>query len=86
MKDKIVQESGLCGLTHVESPICRARSQICTQYMVGVRFIRARHLALVLDSKTLFRSQTKKKKKNPGKIHFRPFNATPKIKHLFFSS
>ena len=35
-------ESDLHGLTMVESPICR----ICPQYMLGVRFVRARHLAL----------------------------------------
>ena len=34
------------GLTQVESPICWARSQICTQYRLGVRFVRACHLAL----------------------------------------
>ena len=34
------------GSTQVESPICRARSQICTQYRLGVRFVRACHLAL----------------------------------------
>ena len=35
------------GSTQVESPICRAWSQICTQYRLGVRFVRACHLALV---------------------------------------
>ena len=40
-------ESDLYGSTQVESPICRARSQICTQYRLGVRFVRACHLALV---------------------------------------
>ena len=39
-------ESDLYGSTQVESPICRARSQICTQYRLGVRFILAFHLAL----------------------------------------
>ena len=39
-------ESDLFGSTQVESPICRARSQICTQYKLGVRFVRACHLAL----------------------------------------
>ena len=34
------------GSTQVESPICRARSQICTQYRLGVRFVRVCHLAL----------------------------------------
>ena len=40
-------EPDLYGSTQVESPICRARSQICTQYMLRVRFFRACHLALV---------------------------------------
>ena len=31
----------------VESPICRARSQICTQYMLGVIYVLACHLALM---------------------------------------
>ena len=35
------------GSTPVESLICRPRSQICTQYRLGVRFVRACHLALV---------------------------------------
>ena len=35
------------GSTQVESPICRARSQICKQYMLGVRFVLSCHLALV---------------------------------------
>ena len=39
-------ESDLYGSTQVESPICQARSQICTQYMLGIRFVRACHLAL----------------------------------------
>ena len=39
-------ESDLYGSTQVESPNCRARSQICTKYMLGVRFVRACHLAL----------------------------------------
>ena len=34
-------ESDLYGSTQEESPICRAQSQICTQYMLGVRFVRA---------------------------------------------
>jgi hypothetical protein len=40
-------ESDLYGSTQVESLICRARSQICTQYRLGVRFVCACHLALV---------------------------------------
>ena len=40
-------KSDLYGSTQVESPICRARSQMCTQYRLGVRFVRACHLALV---------------------------------------
>ena len=43
-------ELDLYGLTQVESPISRARSQICTQYMLGVRFVRECHLALMGDS------------------------------------
>ena len=40
-------QSDLYGSTQVESPICRVRSHICTQYRLGVRFARACHLALV---------------------------------------
>ena len=42
-----MKEVGFVGSTQVESPICGARSQICTQYMLGVRFVRACHLALL---------------------------------------
>ena len=42
-------ESDLYGSTKVESPICRVRSQICTQYRLGVRFVRACHLALAIS-------------------------------------
>ena len=42
MKDNIVQ-----------SLICWARSWICPQYMLGVRFVRARHLALLKMLKLL---------------------------------
>ena len=38
------------GSTQVESPFCLARSQICTQYMLAGRFVRACHLALVCHS------------------------------------
>ena len=38
--------SDLYDLTQVESPIWWAQSQICTQYMLGVRFVCACHLAL----------------------------------------
>ena len=47
-------ESDLYGSNQVESPICRARSQICTQYMLGVRFVRACHLALVREVLAFF--------------------------------
>ena len=40
-------ESDLQGWTQVESPICRARSRICPQYMFEVRFVLARRLALL---------------------------------------
>ena len=39
------QLSARMGSTQVESPICRARSQICKQFMLGLRFVCACHLA-----------------------------------------
>ena len=52
-------ESDLYGSTQVESPICQARSQICSQYRLGVRFVRACHLALLLLSTSSTAETTK---------------------------
>ena len=67
MKDKIVRESDLYDSTQVEkSPICRVRSQICTQYRLGVglRFVRACHLALADEARG--RSGTEKETRGGG--------------------
>ena len=61
-------ESDVYNSTQAEGPILRARSQICTQYMLGVRFDRACHLAL------LYRALTKPIV--PGNQHETSFSTT----------